>query len=160
MALLPTVGNQLFIFDFSGERPVLEDTVQLTHRYRPEVAPEVNLDAQRWLEDYPLFTDLRVCGEGFLVGFYTRIPSDVLKELRAKSEEYYKLPEFKEASAQYAKPHYMLVQGGEQVGVIDELPVHGGINFADEDGIIYVNDNQDPKEERNYNVFYKLKVKD
>ncbi|AWW31244.1 hypothetical protein DN752_14545 [Echinicola strongylocentroti] len=159
MALLPTVGNQLFIYDYSGDSPVLEDTVLLSHRHRPDTAPDAKLDAEKWLEDYPLFTDLRVCGDGFLVGFYTRIPADVLKELRAKSEEYYKLPEFKKASAQYAKPYHMLVQNGEQVGVIDELPVHGGINFADEDGFIYVNDNSDPEVERDYNVFYKLKVK-
>ncbi|WP_229239804.1 hypothetical protein [Echinicola soli] len=159
MALLPTVGNQLFIYDYSGTAPVLEDTVLLTHRYRPDQAPEANLDAEKWLEDYPIFTDLRVCGDGFLVGFYTRVPAEVVKELRAKSEEYYKLPEAKEATEKYAKPYYILVQGGKQVGVIDKLPIHGVIDFANEDGFIYVNDNRDPEVERDYNVFYKLKVK-
>lgn len=160
MAILPTVGNQLFIYDYSGDEPLLVDSVRLTHRYRPDDAPEADLKAARWLEDYPLFTDLRVLGDGFLVGFFTRIPAEVMKQLRAKSEEYYKLPEYQEANDQYAKPHYLLVRGGKQVGVIDELPVHGVIDFADEEGYMYINDNQDPEVERDYNVFYKVKVKE
>ncbi|WP_215225134.1 hypothetical protein [Echinicola shivajiensis] len=159
MALLPSAGNQLFIYDYSGEEPILKDSVKLSHRFRPDLAPDIDLDAERWLDDYPFFTDLRVLDDGYLVGFYTRIPKEILKELRAKSEQYYQLPEFKEASEQYAKPYYMVIKDGKQVGVINELPVHGGINFSDEEGFIYVNDNLDPEVERDYNVFYKLKVK-
>ncbi|WP_200975694.1 hypothetical protein [Echinicola sp. 20G] len=160
MALLPTVGNQLFIYDYMGEAPILIDTVRLTHRHRPDEAREVDLNAERWSDDYPLFTDLRVFGDGYLVGFYTRIPSDVIKELRAKSEEYYKLPEFQEANDQYAKPYYIYVKDGEQIGVIDKLPVHGVVDFADEDGVLFVNDNGDPEIERDYNVFYKIRIKE
>ncbi|WP_186756053.1 hypothetical protein [Echinicola salinicaeni] len=159
MAILPSVGNQLFVYDFTGEEPVLKDSVKLSHRFRPEMAPDADLDAERWLDDYPMFTDLRVLGDGYLVGFYTRVPKEILKELRAKSEQYYQLPEFQEASKQYAKPYYIVVKDGKQVGVINELPVHGGINFSDEEGFIYVNDNLDPEVERDYNVFYRLKVK-
>jgi len=159
MALLPTVGNQLFIYDYSGDEPVLKDTVRLTHRFRPEKAPDADLTADRWLEDYPLFTDLRVFGDGYLVGFFTRIPSEILKEWRAKSEQYYNLPEYKEASKQYAKPYYLVVMNGKQVGVINKMPIHGVLDFADEQGFIYINDNLDPEIERDYNVFYKVKVK-
>lgn len=159
MALLPTVGNQLFIYDYSGEVPVLKDTVRLEHRYRPKTAPDADLTAERWLDDYPLFTDLNVFGDGYLISFYTRIPKEVLKEWRAKSEEYYRLPGFKEVSRQYAKPYFILVSGGKQQGVIDNLPVHGGVDFADEEGFIYINDNIEPEIERDYNVFYKVKIK-
>jgi len=38
--------------------------------------------------------------------------------------------------------------------------VHGALDFTDEDGYIYVNDNLEPEVERDYNIFYKLKFSD
>ncbi|GAB3651932.1 hypothetical protein GCM10028791_21220 [Echinicola sediminis] len=159
MAILPTVGNQLFVYDYSGDTPVLKDSIKLEHRFRPEKAPDADLSAERWLEDYPLFTDLNVLGEGYLISFSTRIPKEVLRELRAKSEQYYNLPEFKAASEQYRKAYHIVVNKGKQEGVIDQLPVHGGLDFSDEEGFLYINDNMNPEIEREYNVFYKVKIK-
>lgn len=159
MGVLPTAGNQLFIFDYSGEEPILRDTVMLSHRHRPEQAPKAASSEDRWQDDYPVFTDLRVWKDGFLVGFHTRIPAEVMKSLRAKSEEYYKLPEFKEASKQYAKPYYIVIRDGKQFGVINKLPIDGNVDFMDEEGFIYINNNSSPEIERDYNVFYKLQIK-
>ncbi len=159
MALLPGVGNQLFLYDFAGEEPILTDTVALVHRHRPQVIPDINPEAEPWESDYPRFTDIRYLGEDILVGFSTKIPKEVMRELRAKSEQYYNLPEYKEASRDYVKPYYLLVSGGKQVGVLEKFPVRGALDFTDDDGTLYINDNTDPEIERDYNVFYKLKVK-
>lgn len=80
-------------------------------------------------------------------------------EKEAKSEQYHTLPEFKEAIEAYVKPYYMVVEEGEQIGIMDGLPVHGVLDYADENGLVYVNDNLAPGIERDYNIFYRLKFK-
>jgi len=160
LAILPLRGNQLFVYDFSGATPILKDTVELVHRFRPMDVPALGPDDDAYLSDYPQFTDLRMLGEYILVEFRTKIPAEVIRELRAKSEEIYNLPEYRSASERYSKPYYLLVKDGKQIGVLDEFPVHGSLNFTDENGFLYINDNLSPQVERDYNVFYKLRIKD
>ncbi|HLW20851.1 MAG TPA: DUF4221 family protein [Cyclobacteriaceae bacterium] len=158
LALLPVIGDQLFVYDYSGDMPILKDTVELSHRFRPNDIPMIDPNEDPTLSDYPQFTDLRMFGDYILVGFHTKIPKEVIRELRAKSEEFYNLPEYKTAFEEYNKSYYLLVKGGKQIGILDEFPVHGSLNFIDENGYLYINDNLSPEVERDYNVFYKLRI--
>jgi len=158
MALLPVIGNQLFIYDYSTSSPALTHTVTLTHKNRPTELPQVKFNSEDQFSDYPYFMDIRYVGDKILLVFKTRIPKDVMRQLRALSEEYYNLPEYKEAMAQYEKFYYIVVEDGRQIGVIDELPVPGVLDFGDSEGFIYINDNVAPAVEREYNIFYKLKI--
>jgi hypothetical protein len=159
MAVLPVMGNELFVYDFSAGQPVMKHQVNLTHPYRPAEAPQIEGGSREHFSDYPSFTELRYCGEKILVGFHTRIPADVVKQLRAKSEQYYNTPEYKEAEAQYIKTYFLVVENGEQTGVLDKFPVPGRLDFTDDKGFLYVNDNVDPATERDYNVFYKIRIR-
>lgn len=158
MALLPAIGNQLFIYDYSSTTPKLIHTVSLSHKNRPSELPTVKFNAEDQFSDYPSFIDMRYVGEKLLIVFNTRIPSNVLRQLRVLSEEYYNLPEYKEASEQYVKPYYIVVKDGRQIGVMDELPVRGVLDYGDSAGYFYVNDNIAPEQERDYNIFYKLEI--
>lgn len=160
MILLPTSGNQLFVYDYSDSLPKLKQVVSLSHRFRPKEVPLVKSKDPTNYSDYPKFTDLRILGEYILVGFHTKIPEEIMQEFRAKSESYHSLPAYKTAQEQYNKPYYLLVKDGKQVGVLEEFPVHGTLDFTDEEGFLYINDNVSPKAERGYNVFFKLKIKE
>lgn len=160
MAVLPVMGDELFVYDFSEDQPVIKHQVTLTHPYRSKEAPSIEAGAKNRFSDYPSFTELYYVGEKVLVGFHTKIPVDVIEGLRAKSEQYYNLPEYKEAEAKFIKPYYLIVKDGEQMGVLNDFPVAGKLDFADEKGFLYINDNIDPVRERDYNVFYKVKMAD
>jgi len=158
MALLPVIGNQLFIYDYSSVTPILKHTVALSHKNRPVELPQVYFNAEDQFNDYPYFIDIRYLGEKILIVFNTRIPKDVMRQLRALSEKYYNLPEYKEATDQYVKSYYIVVEDGKQIGVLDELPVPGVLDFADSEGYFYINDNINPQTEREYNIFYKVEI--
>ena len=158
MAVLPKVSNQLFIYDFSGEEPVLLHEVNLSHKYRPKVIPEIAKE-EEYTSSYPRFTELRFVGERILAEFKTRIPEDILKRLMTQSSRVDDLPEYLEAKRNFVKTYYLVIEGGKQVGVVEGLPVPGELDFTTESGKIYVNDNRNPKEERGYNVFFQLKFK-
>ncbi len=158
MALLPVIGNQLFIYDYSSVTPILKQTVTLSHKNRPVELPQVYFNAEDQFNDYPYFIDIRYLGEKILIVFNTRIPKDVMRQLRALSEKYYNLPEYKEATDQYVKSYYIVVEDGKQIGVLDELPVPGVLDFADSEGYFYINDNINPQTEREYNIFYKVEI--
>jgi hypothetical protein len=160
LAVLPVRGNQLFVYDYSGEAPVLKDTVELRHRYRPEDVPVLSPEDDPYLSDYPQFTDLRILGDYILVEFHTKVPAEVLRELRTKGDDVFNLPEYKTATEKYRKPYYLLVRDGKQIGILEEFPVPGVLNFTDANGNLYINDNLSPKVERDYNVFYKLRIKE
>jgi hypothetical protein len=157
MAVLPKVGNQLFVYDFSGNEPVLLHEVALKHRFRPEIIPEIAKEAE-YTSSYPRFTDLRFVGERILVAFKTRIPEDILLRLMAKSSRVGDLPEYQEAKKNFVKTIYLVIEEGKQIGVVEGLPVHGTLDFATESGKIFINDNIEPEAERDYNVFYQLKI--
>jgi len=158
LALLPSIGNQLFIYDCSSSSPKLKYAVILTHKNRPAQLPQLAFTEEDNFSDYPAFFDIRYVGDKILIVFNTRIPKDVMRQLRALSEEYYNLPEYKEAVAKYVMPQYIVVQGDQQIGIIDRLPVPGVVDFGDSEGFFYVNDNINPEIERDYNVFYKLTI--
>src|SRR5690606_23755296 len=78
LAVLPVRGNQLFVYNYSDSVPILKDTVELSHRFRPEDIPLFDPNEDPKLSDYPEFSDLRVLGDFFLVGFHTRIPKEIM----------------------------------------------------------------------------------
>jgi hypothetical protein len=160
IAVLPTSGNQLFLYDYSGEEPVLNGVVELSHRHRPAQAVEVALDQENRISDYPNFSDVRHAGEYILVMFSTKIPSDVMRGLMAQDEQYTKLPEYQEARKNYVKPYFLVIKDGKQIGSISEVPVKANFNFADESGNLYFNGSGNPDVEKDYNVFYKLQIKE
>ncbi len=160
LALLPLRGNQLFVYEYSDSIPVMKYEVDLSHRFRPTDIPIFDPNEDPNLSSYPEFSDLRILGDYILVGFHTRIPKDIVRGLRAKAEQFYYLPEYKAALEQYSKPYYLLVKDGQQVGILDEFPVHGSLNFTDANGYLYINDNLSPEVERDYNVFYKLRIRE
>ena len=158
MAVLPKVSNQLFIYDFSGNEPVLLHEVALTHKFRPEIIPEIAKEAE-YTSSYPSFTGLRFVGDRIIAEFKTKIPEDILLRLMAKSPvRVDKLPEYQEAKKNFVKSFYLIIENGKQIGVVEELPVHGALDFATESGEIFINDNLEPLVEREYNVFYRLKL--
>jgi len=157
MAVLPKVSNQLFIYDFSGNEPVLIHEVALTHKFRPEIIPEIAKEAEH-TSSYPSFTGLRFVGDLVLAEFKTRIPEDILLRLMAESSRVDDLPEYQEAKKNFVKSFYLVIENGKQIGVVEELPVPGALDFANEGGEIFINDNLEPEVERAYNVFYQLKL--
>ncbi|KEO73119.1 hypothetical protein [Anditalea andensis] len=160
MAVLPRVGTQLFLYDYAGSDPVYKGMVELTHRHRPNEAPAVSPEEEGRISDYPNFSDIRYAGDYILIQFFTQIPADINREIQAQAgDQYYSSPEFKEAQKRYIKPYYIVVKEGKQIGTIDQVPVHGTLNFVDDEGNIYFNDNISPEIERDYNLFYKLRIK-
>ncbi|MCC5939675.1 MAG: hypothetical protein JJU34_20510 [Lunatimonas sp.] len=159
MAVLPAMGNQLFVYDFSEDRPIMVETIELSHKDRPSQVPAVKFSEEDQFSDYPSFVDLRYVGDDLVAVFSTKIPGDVMRQLRAGSEQFYNTPEYKEALESFVKLRWIWVSGGKQVGVLDELPVPGYLDFADSMGHVYVNDNVNPAIERDHNVFYKLRIK-
>lgn len=157
MAVLPKVSNQLFIYDFSGNEPVLLHEVTLTHKYRPQIIPEIAEEAV-YTSSYPRFTGLWFVGDRVIAEFKTRIPEDILQSLMAKSPvRVDELPEFQEAKKKFVKTFYLVIEDGKQIGVVEGLVVSGMLDYTSESGEIYVNDNINPEVEREYNVFYRLK---
>ncbi|MBS9524290.1 hypothetical protein KI659_09710 [Litoribacter alkaliphilus] len=160
IAILPSVGNQLFIYDYSDDSPLLKSTVELTHRHRPASAPEISGDSDRRTSDYPNFTDLRHMGEYILVMFSTKIPSDIMQQFVAKDDMYFRSDEYKEAAKKYVKPYILVIKDGKQIGSIDQLPQQGTFNLATEDGHLFFDGNTNTDFERDYNVFYKYRLLD
>ncbi|MCH7410509.1 hypothetical protein MM239_13970 [Belliella sp. DSM 111904] len=157
-ALMPIQGSQLFIYDL-GDEIELKHEVKLSHPERPDLPPTISMESSpQDYDDYPAINNVLFAGDYGLVQFFSTIPKSKMGELRALSEQYFTTPEYKEASKQYIKPYYIVFKNNTQVGVINELPVHGTIESLDSEGHIYINDNISPEEERDYNVFYKVKI--
>ncbi|MCH7399119.1 hypothetical protein MM236_14030 [Belliella sp. DSM 107340] len=158
-ALLPLQGSQVFFYDL-GKEVTFKGEVQLQHPKRPELAPTISPDTNADYSDFPSFSNVLYAGDYCLIQFFSTIPEAKVSELKALSEQYFTTPEYKEASKQYVKPYFILVKNGKQIGIINELPVNGTVEFLDKNGVIYINDNISPQVERDYNLFYKVKIKE
>ncbi|MBT0809909.1 hypothetical protein KIH41_01290 [Litoribacter ruber] len=158
-ALLHGVGDQLFVYEGLGSNS-LKYAIDLRH---PERAP-----LQEWITDgfndqfgsYPRFNDLRMFGDYQIVKFNTQVPASVHRELKAGNENYGVSPEWREALEKYFRPYYILAKAGKQVGIINNFPVPGHMDYVSSDGVVYLNDNRKPSVERDYNVFYKVKIRE
>ncbi|WP_192346035.1 hypothetical protein [Algoriphagus sp. Y33] len=152
-AILPPIGDHLFLYDFDGKSLANEISVALSHPERNQEIPDVSRENLL----YPSFSDVKSFGEYQLVIFYTAVPEDVFNEFRAKGEDYRQDPEWRKAQAKYRNPHYIIVKGDQQIGVLNKLPVEGNVNLGLSDGTLIVKA-ADGEVERDYNLFYKLRL--
>ncbi|MEP4377223.1 MAG: hypothetical protein ABJ333_19385, partial [Algoriphagus sp.] len=153
LASLPQMGNQLGIYKLEGNTAVYQSAVELNHPDRDEY--EVALDLNGLV--YPGFNDIKAFGPYQILTFFTPMPEDIFNGFRAKSEEYFRDPEFREALSKYRKPRYIIVKGDQQIGILNELPVAGVVNFGLPDGTLLIKA-ADGEVERDYNLFYKVRL--
>ncbi len=154
VAVLPPLGDQVFIYKLvdRGIEPL--HTIELKHPERNQRIPDPSGESLL----YPAFGDIKSFGEYQLILFYTAVPEDVFNEFRSKGEDYQQDPEFRKMLTQYRKPRYMITKDGHQVGIVNELPVRGNVNFATSDGTLLIKASNDETEERDYNLFYKVRL--
>jgi hypothetical protein len=108
---------------------------------------------------YPSFNDVKNFGEYQLAIFYSAIPEEVYSEFRAKNENYTQDPEWGKVIAQYRKPRFIVIKDGKQIGILNELPVAGNVNLGLADGTLLIKAAAG-EVERDYNLFYRLRLKD
>ncbi|MBN3583786.1 DUF4221 family protein [Algoriphagus aestuarii] len=151
-AVLPPIGNQLFLYDFDGNSLINERAVALSHPERDQEIP----NPERENRLYPSFSDVKTFGEFQLAMFYTAIPEDVWMEFQSKGEDYTQNPANQKDLAAYRKPRFMVVKDDQQIGILNELPVEGSVNLGLSDGTLIVKA-ADGEVERDYNLFYKIR---
>lgn len=154
LASLPQMGNQLGIYKLEGDKVVYEGVVQLSHPDRDEYEAKLGIDQIT----FPGFSDIKAFGDYQILKFFTPMPEDIFNGFKAKSEEYFRDPEFREALTTYRKPRYIIVKGDMQLGILNDLPVAGNVNFGLADGTLIVKA-ADGEMERDYNLFYRLRLK-
>jgi hypothetical protein len=154
VAVLPPIGDQLFLFDLEGNQLKNERAVPLIHSDRSQSIP----DPERERLLYPSFSDVKIFGEYQLVIFYTPIPEEVYSEFRAKNENYNQDPEWGKVVAQYRKPRYIVIKDGKQLGILNELPVSGNLNLGLADGSLLIKAAAGDIE-LDYNLFYRMRLK-
>lgn len=153
LASLPQMGSQLGLYKIEGDKAMYQTAVQLSHPDRDEYEAKLGIDQIT----YPGFNDIKAFGLYQILTFSTPMPEDIFNGFRAKSEEYFRDPEFREALIKYRKPRYIIVKGDQQIGILNELPVDGVINFGLPDGNLIVKA-ADGEVERDYNLFYKVRL--
>lgn len=154
LASLPHMGNQLGIYKLEGNDAVYQTVVELSHPDRDGYEASLGMDGLV----YPGFNDIKAFGPYQILIFFTPMPEDILMGFRAKSEEYFRDPEFREALTKYRKPRYIIIKEDQQIGILNELPVAGVVNIGLSDGTLIVKA-ADSEVERDYNLFYKLRLK-
>ncbi|MEB2776853.1 hypothetical protein SYJ56_16115 [Algoriphagus sp. D3-2-R+10] len=152
-AILPPMGDQLFLYDLEGNSLINEKSVKLSHPDRDQEIPDVSREYLL----YPSFSDVKSFGEYHLAIFYTAIPEDVYNEYRSKGENYQQDPEYRKAHAKHRNPRYIVVKGDLQIGILNELPVEGNVNLGLPDGTLIVKA-ADGEVERDYNLFYEIRL--
>ncbi|MCH6236543.1 hypothetical protein [Cognataquiflexum rubidum] len=153
VAVLPSVGNELFFYDLddTGISPISQ--ISLFHPDRNE---NLIFDVKKEYFLYPLFTQLFSGGNYFLVEFYTEVPQDIYDSFRAKGEGYQSDPEYWETLQKHWKAKYILTDKNGNQGAISELPIPGVVHFMDANDIVYIKPTS--KTELDYNVFYRYQV--
>lgn len=153
VAVLPSVGNELFFYDLddTGISPISQ--ISLFH---PERNENLIFDVKNEYFLYPQFTQLISGGNYFLVEFYTEVPQDIYDSFRAKGEGYQSDPEYWETLQKHYKVKYILTDTNGNQGAISELPVEGKVHFMDANDILYIKPTS--KTELDYNVFYRYQV--
>ncbi|MCL6260418.1 hypothetical protein M3O96_15050 [Aquiflexum sp. TKW24L] len=153
VAVLPSVGNQLFYYEVNGDSLSLITQISLFH---PERNENLIFDIKKEYFLYPQFKQLFSGGNYFLVEFYTEVPQDIYDSFRAKGEGYQNDPEYWETLGKYWKAKYILTDKYGNQGAISELPVPGVVHFMDANDIVYIKPTS--KTELDYNVFYRYQV--
>lgn len=152
-AVLPPIGNQLFIYDLDRNSLINEKAVELSHPDRTQEIPDPSQENLL----YPSFSDVKTFGSYQLAIFFTGIPEDIFNEYRAKGENYHQDPEWRDAVTKYRNPRYIVIEGDHQIGILNNLPVDGDVNLGLADGTLIIKA-ADGKVERDYNLFYKIRL--
>jgi hypothetical protein len=153
-AVIPPLGDQLFLYDLEDGQLINEQVVELSHPDRNQSIP----DTSRENLLYPSFSDVKNFGEYQLAIFYTVIPEEVYSEFRAKNENYTQDPEWRKVIAQYRKPRFIVIKDGQQIGILNELPVAGNVNLGLADGSLLIKA-AEGEVERDHNLFYRMRLK-
>lgn len=153
VAVLPSVGNELFFYELNGNSLSPISQISLSH---PERNENLLFDVQKEYFLYPVFTQLFSGGNYFLVEFHTEVPQDIYDSFRAKGEDFQSDPEYWEALQKHWKVKYILADTDGNQGAISELPVPGVVHFIDDNDIFYIKPTS--KTELDYNVFYRYQV--
>lgn len=152
-AVLPPLGDQLFLYDLEDGQLTNEQVVQLSHPDRKQSLP----DPTREHYLYPFFSDLKIFGDYQIATFYTSVPEEVYSEFRSKNENFAQDPEWIKVAESYIRPRYIVIKDGKQLGILNELPVAGNVNLGLADGSLLIK--ADAGEiERDYNLFYKIRL--
>lgn len=154
IGVLPRIGDQLFFFQLVNNELVLKGETLINHpdrkrglKFNPEDEPLL----------YPSFFDLKAGGSLFLVHFYTEVPREPYLTMKAQGKANTKNPEYVNLLRENRKAKYILMDEKGNQAPISKLPIEGQIHFMDSDDVIYIK--PDSKEEKDYNVFYRYKVK-
>jgi hypothetical protein len=153
VAVLPPIGDLLFMYDLEGNSLINEKAVPLSHPDRDQEIPDASSENQL----YSSFSDVKNFGEYQLAIFYTAIPEEVFSEFRAKGENFNQDPEYREALSKYRNPRYIIVKGDQQIGIVNKLPVEGDVNLGLSDGTLIVKASEG-EVERDHNLFYKIRL--
>lgn len=154
IGILPRIGDQLFFFQLKDDDliPIGETIINHPERKRglvfdPEDEPLL----------YPSFFDLKAGGSFFLIHFYTEVPKDLYLPMKAQGTTNAKNPEFLELLRKTRRSKYILVDESGNQAPVSKLPIEGQVHYIDADDIIYIK--PDTKDEKDYNVFYRYRVK-
>ncbi|WP_425637705.1 hypothetical protein ACPUEN_20085 [Algoriphagus yeomjeoni] len=153
LSSLPKMGSQFGIYKLEGNTAVYQKTVSVSHPERDDYEAALGLNGLV----YPGFSDIKAFGSYQILTFFTPMPEDIFNGFRAKSEEYFRDPEFNEAVAKYVQRRYIIVKGDQQIGILNELPVAGVVNLGLPDGTLLIKA-ADGEVERDYNLFYKVRL--
>ncbi|SFU19739.1 hypothetical protein SAMN04489724_0186 [Algoriphagus locisalis] len=153
LSSLPKMGGQFGIYKLEGNTAVYQKSVNVSHPDRDNYEATLGLNGLV----YPGFSDIKTFGPYQILTFFTAMPEDIFNGFRAKSEEYFRDPEFNEAVAKYVKRRYIIVKGDQQIGIVNEFPVEGVVNLGLADGTLIIKA-ADGEVERDYNLFYKVRL--
>lgn len=154
IAVLPRIGDQLFFYQLVNSELVPKGETLVNHPKRkrglvfnPEDEPLL----------YPNFFDLKAGGNLFLIHFYTEVPKDLYLPMKAQGINNGKNPEFIDLLRRTRRSKYILVDDKGNQTPIEDLPIEGQIHYIDSNDVIYIKPAS--KEEKDYNVFYRYRVK-
>lgn len=153
LASLPTIGNYMGLYKHQGNEIIYEKSVNLSHPDRDgfKASKDVNMVT------YPGFSDIKSFGNFHLIQFYSAMPEDIYNSFKSKGEDFNQDPEYREALSKYRNRRYLVVKGDQQIGIMNKLPVDGNVNLGLSDGTLIIKA-ADGKVERDYNLFYKIRL--
>lgn len=152
-AVLPRIGDQLFLFKLQNEQLIPFQEVLINHPDRKRNLV-FNVEDEPLL--YPSFFDLKAGGTIFLAHFYTEVPREPYLAMKNGQVNNSRNPEFAALLKNYRKSKYLLIDQKGNQSPITKLPIEGQVYFVDQEDVIYIK--PDTEVEKDYNVFYRYKV--
>jgi hypothetical protein len=154
IAVLPRIGDQVFFYQLGNNELVPKGEALINHPKRKR-GLVFNPEDDALL--YPSFFDLKAGGNLFLIHFYTEVPRDLYLPMKAQGIDNAKNPEHVELLRRTRRSKYILSDDKGNQTPIEDLPIEGQIHFIDANDVIYIKPAS--KKEKDYNVFYRFRVK-